>query len=96
MKKRRLHTLDQFISLPQDASATPEHLPRLAELLGAEIIAGPGGRILRIVDDIDLFPYSRHKDIAGHLGDDIYHHWHFVTGGDDHRYDPARFVFFDT
>ena len=96
MKKRRLYTLDQFISLPQDASATPEHLPRLAELLGAEIIAGPGGRILRIIDDIDLFPYSRHKDIAPHLDGDIYHHWHFVTGGDDHRYDPARFVFFDT
>jgi uncharacterized protein YprB with RNaseH-like and TPR domain len=96
MKRKRLNTLDRFMELPGDSAPVEENLAKLAEIIEAEIVTGPSGRILKIIDDIDLFPYSEIKDIHDHLHDDLYRRWHFVTGGDDSGYDPRRFIFFDT
>jgi uncharacterized protein YprB with RNaseH-like and TPR domain len=96
MKRKRLHTLDRFMELPGDTASADENLAKLADIIEAEIITDGAGRILKIVDDIDLFPYSEVKDIHDHLYGDLYRRWHFVTGGDDSGYDPRRFVFFDT
>jgi hypothetical protein len=95
-KKRRLQTLDRFLDLPGDTATGDENLPKLAEIIGAEIIESDGFRVLKIDDDHDLFPYSALKDIDIHLRKNIYRNWHFVTGGDDTTYNPERFLFFDT
>lgn len=95
-KKNRLKTLDRFIELPGDSATAEDNLPLLSELIGAEVIDKDGGRILRITDDIDLFPYSEIKDIDDHLRPDLYRRWHFVTKGDDELLDPRSFLFFDT
>lgn len=96
IKKDRLKSLDRFIELPGDAYPAEDNLPLLSELIGAEIIDREGGRILRIIDDIDLFPYSDLKDIDNHLRPDLYRRWHFTTRGDDEILDPQSFLFFDT
>ncbi len=95
-KKKRLQTLDKFYDLPGDDFTGDENLPKLAEILGAEIIQIDGSIVLKIVDDLDIFPYSDLKDIHDHLGSDLYQNWHFNTGGDESNYNPERFVFFDT
>lgn len=95
-KKKRLQTLDKFYDLPGDDFTGDENLPKLAEILGAEIIQIDGSVVLKIVDDLDIFPYSDLKDIHDHLNPDQYENWHFNTGGDDSNYDPRKFVFFDT
>lgn len=84
------------MELPGDSAPVDDNLAKLAEIIEAEIITDGSGRILKIVDDVDLFPYSEIKDIHDHLQDDLYRRWHFVTGGDDSGYDPRRFVYFDT
>ncbi len=96
MKRKRLQSLDRFLDLPGDSAPAEDNLPLLAELVGAEIIRVGKNRILKIIDDHDLFPYSDLKDIHDHLGNDLYRNWHFVTGGDENSYDPAKFLFFDT
>jgi len=96
MKRKRLQTLDRFLDLPGDTAPAEDNLPLLAELIGAETISDGKNRILKIVDDHELFPYSDIKDIHDHLRKDIYCRWHFVTGGDESLYDPERFLFFDT
>lgn len=95
-RKNRLQTLDRFLDLPGDSTSGDENLEPLAEILGAEIIEADNCRILKIVDDIELFPYSTLKDIDDHLPNDLYQNWHFVTKGDSREYDPAHFLFFDT
>jgi uncharacterized protein YprB with RNaseH-like and TPR domain len=96
MKRKRLQTLDRYLDLPGDSAPAEDNLPLLAELIGAETISEGKNRVLKIVDDHELFPYSDLKDIDQHLRRDIYHRWHFVTGGDDSGYNPERFLFFDT
>jgi len=96
MKRKRLQTLDRFLDLPGDSVPGDENLPLLADLIGAEIITEGRSRILRIVDDHDIFPYSELKDIGEHTGSDIYRRWHFITGDNDHRFNPEKFLFFDT
>jgi uncharacterized protein YprB with RNaseH-like and TPR domain len=96
MKRKRLQTLDRFLDLPGDSVPGDENLPQLAELIGAEIITSGKNRVLKIVDDLEIFPYSDLKDIDDHVRSDLYHQWHFVTGGDERGYDPGRFLFFDT
>ncbi|MCK5126370.1 MAG: ribonuclease H-like domain-containing protein [candidate division Zixibacteria bacterium] len=95
-KKRRLQTLDKFLDLPGDTSTGDENLPQLAEIIGAEIIESDGFRVLKIIDDHDIFPYSNLKDIDEHRHQNLYRNWHFVTGGDETTYDPEKFLFFDT
>jgi uncharacterized protein YprB with RNaseH-like and TPR domain len=95
MKWKRLRTLDRFLELPGDSATAEENLRPLAEIIGAEIIERNRFRILKIVDDIDFFPYSTIKDIDEHLRSDLYRRWHFIARGDDRVYDPARFLFFD-
>ena len=95
MKRHRLQSIDRFLQLPGDSASAEDNLPLLAELVEAEIIRQDGCRILEIVDDIELFPYSEIKDIDSHCQNNLYKHWHFVTGGDEHEYDPAKFLFFD-
>ncbi len=95
-KKRRLQTLDKFLELPGDTVTGDENIPQLAEILDAEIIEQDGFRVLKIVDDHDIFPYSDLKDIDKHLDQNLYRNWHFETGGDDTTYDPTKFLFFDT
>jgi len=96
MKRKRLQSLDRFLDLPGDSAPIDENLEKLSDIIGAEIITDGRSRILKIVDDIDLFPYSDIKDIHDHVDKNIYRHWHFYSGGGDHGYDPRRFVFFDT
>ncbi|MEZ5359946.1 MAG: ribonuclease H-like domain-containing protein [Candidatus Zixiibacteriota bacterium] len=96
MKKRRLQTLDRFLELPGDTATGDENLPKLAEILEADILTANGFRVLKITDDLDIFPYSDMKDIDDHKHKDLYRDWHFVTGGDESTYDPAKFLFFDT
>jgi len=96
MKKRRLQNLDRFLELPGDTTTGDENLGPLAEILEAEIIRADNCTILKIVDDLDIFPYSKIKDIDDHLAPDLYRHWHFATGGDESGYDPGKFIFFDT
>jgi uncharacterized protein YprB with RNaseH-like and TPR domain len=96
MKPNRLKTLDRFLDLPGDSAPAEDNLPVLAELVGAEIIASGKNRVLKIVDDHELFPYSDLKDIHEHLKRGLYRQWHFMTGGDNRDYDPERFLFFDT
>lgn len=95
MKRQRLQNLDRFLALPGDSASAEDNLPLLAELIGAEIIRADGSRILEIVDDIELFPYSEIKDIDAHRRDGLYKHWHFVTGGTERVYSPDKFLFFD-
>lgn len=96
MKRNRLKTLDRFLDLPGDSSPAEDNLPILAQLVGAEIIVSGKSRVLKIVDDHEIFPYSELKDIHEHLKSGLYRQWHFMTGGDDSGYDPERFLFFDT
>ena len=96
MKRDRLKNLDRFLKLPGDSESPEENLEPLAEIVGAEIIKTDGGTILKIVDNIDLFPYSEIKDIDYHLRQNHYKDWHFVTRGSEDEYDPASFLFFDT
>ena len=96
MKRKRLQSLDRFLDLPGDSAPAEDNLPLLADLVGAEIIRIGENRILKIVDDHDLFPYSDLKDIHDHLKHDLYRNWHFITGGDEGGYDPSKFLFFDT
>lgn len=96
MKKRRLQTLDRFLDLPGDTATGDENIPKLAEILEADIIESDGFRVLKIVDDHDIFPYSDLKDIDEHRQNNLYQDWHFHTGGDESTYDPERFLFFDT
>ena len=96
MKRNRLQSLDRFLRMPEDSAPADDNLKALADLIEAEIIADDRSRILKIVDDINLFPYSEIKDIHEHLREDLYRMWHFVTGGDASGYDPNRFVFLDT
>ncbi len=95
MRKKRLQTLDRFLELPGDTATGEDNLQPLANLVGAEILEENKFRVLKIVDDHGLFPYSELKDIPDHLQTDLYRHWHFVTGGGDSGYNPARFLFFD-
>lgn len=95
MKSKRLQNLDRFLELPGDTASGTENLKPLADIVGGEIIGDGYSRVLKIVDDLDLFPYSEIKDIANHLREDLYKNWYFVTGGDDKYYDPNRFLFFD-
>lgn len=96
MKRNRLQSLDRFLRMPEDSAPGDDNLKALADLVEAEIIVDGRSRILKIIDDIDLFPYSEIKDVHEHLRPDLYHKWHFVTGGDPSGYDPRRFVFLDT
>jgi uncharacterized protein YprB with RNaseH-like and TPR domain len=95
-KRKRLQSLDRFLELPGDSLPAEDNLPVLADIIGAEIIADGACKILKIVDDIDIFPYSGIKDIDDHLKADLYQDWHFVTGGDEQLHDPGQFLFFDT
>ena len=95
MKRRRLQTLDRFLELPGDSATAEDNLRPLAEIVDAEIIEQNRFRILKIVDDIDLFPYSTIKDINKHLRANLYRRRHFIARGDDRVYDTARFLFFD-
>ncbi len=95
-KKKRLQTLDKYYDLPGDDFTGDVNLPKLAEIIGAEIINVDGCTVLKIIDDYDMFPYSDLKDIHDHTGNDLYQNWHFVTGGDNQTYDPKKFLFFDT
>ncbi len=92
----RLKTLDRFIELPGDTGTAEDNLPLLSELIGAEVIDREGGRVLRIIDDIHLFPYSEIKDIDDHLQPNLYRRWHFTTRGGEEILDPTSFLFFDT
>lgn len=96
MKPRRLHTLDRFLALPGDEAPAEDNLRLLAGIVGGEIIRADGCRVMKITDEIELFPYSTIKDIHDHLRPDLYRRWHFVTGGDERAYDPGRFLFLDT
>jgi uncharacterized protein len=96
MKSRRLHTLDRFLALPGDEASAEDNLRPLAEIVGGEIISAEGCRVMKVVDEFDLFPYSTIKDIHEHRRSDLYRRWHFVAGGDEHHYDPDRFLFLDT
>lgn len=96
MKRKRLQTLDRFLTPAGDVAPVDDNLGVLADLVGGEIVREGNSQIIRIIDEFDLFPYSEIKDMHEHTRRDLYRRWHFITDGGDREYDPRRFLFFDT